>query len=277
MDPTQDLNHIDGHGYILDRNHLAACRLNLQHYLWKEALGFTIEPSIPIPKNATIADVACGTGLWLLDAARLLPDAKLHGFDIDLSQAPHSDWLPSIITLEKWNLFEDIHPHWEGKFDFVHVRLLVLVLSGENRQPFVDRLLKLLKPGGYIQWDELDCFHMHIRKVDPAIDSPALDQLYDLCNSLGRHEWTMQIPELLSEAGFEHARLTEVGDAPYIARAFNEQHMLTMEEIAAGMIRVGKKELANRVLTWVGEAHAESVNGAVLCIPRVVVVARKPL
>jgi SAM-dependent methyltransferase len=158
MAAIQDLNEIDGQGYILDRNHLAACRLNLQHYLWKEALGFTIEPSIPIPQNANVADVACGTGLWLLDAARLLPGAQFSGFDIDLSQAPHPDLLPSSITLKEWNLFENIHPHWEGQFDLVHVRLLVLVLSGETRKSFVECLLKLLKPGGYIQWDELDCY-----------------------------------------------------------------------------------------------------------------------
>ncbi|CAI6267854.1 unnamed protein product [Periconia digitata] len=265
MAATQNLNDIDGQGYILDRNYLAACRLNLQHYLWREALGFTIDPLIPVSENADIADVACGTGLWLLDAARLLPNAKLRGFDLDLSQAPHSNWLPSTITLEKWNIFEDIDPHWEGQFDLVHIRLLVLVLSGETRQPFVNRLFKLLKPD------------MHVRKVNLAIASPALDQLYELCNSFGRHEWTLQIPELLAEAGFEQARLTEVGDAPHFARAFNEQHMMTMEEIAEGMARLGKTELANRTLRLIRDAHPESVNGATLCIPRVVVVARKPL
>jgi SAM-dependent methyltransferase len=156
MATPQDLNDINGLGYILGRKYMAACRLNLQHYLWKEALGFTIEPSIPIPKKAAIADIACGTGLWLCDAARLHLDAKLVGFDLDPSQAPHPDWLPPNVILSQWNIFEDINPLWEGQFDFIHVRLLVFVLSGEKMQPFVDRLLKLLKPGGYIQWDDLD-------------------------------------------------------------------------------------------------------------------------
>ena len=158
MAATQNLSDIDGQGYILARNHLAACRLNLQHYLWKEALGFTIDPRIPVSENATIVDIACGTGLWLLDASRLLPNAKLHGFDLDLTQAPHSSCLPSTITLEKWDIFEEIQPDWEGQFDFVHIRLLVLVLSGEIKKPFMGRLLRLLKPGGYVQWDELDCY-----------------------------------------------------------------------------------------------------------------------
>lgn len=118
---------------------------------------------------------------------------------------------------------------------------------------------------------------MHIRKVDPTIASPALDQLYELCDSFGRHEWTLKIPELLVKAGFEQADMTEVGDAPYMARAFNEQHMLTMEEMSSGMMRLGKTELANRMMRLVADAHAEAMNGATLCIPRIVVVARKPL
>jgi hypothetical protein len=118
---------------------------------------------------------------------------------------------------------------------------------------------------------------MHVRKVDPSTATPALDKLHGLYNSAGRHQWTPKIPNLLAEAGFADVKLTEVGDAPYIARAFNEQHMLTIEEIAAGMAKVGNKELANRILRLVEDAHVESLKGAALCIPRVVVVAQKPL
>ncbi|KAF2656070.1 S-adenosyl-L-methionine-dependent methyltransferase [Lophiostoma macrostomum CBS 122681] len=279
MVAAQDLNDIDGQGYILNRNHLAACRLNLQHYLWKEAIGFLIEPSISLPDDASVADVACGDGIWLLDAyaSRLLPKAQLKGFDVDLSQAPHSNWLPSNITFNEWNIFEDIHPRWEGQFDFVHVRLLVLVLSGEARKPFVERLYKLLKPGGYLQWDELDPHHMHVRKIDDSIASPAMDQLRDICYSSGRQDWTLQIPELLSEAGFADTKMTEFGDPTYLARTFNELHMLTIEEMASGVARTGKRELAVRMQTLIGDANSEAINGVVLCIPRIVVVARRPL
>jgi hypothetical protein len=118
---------------------------------------------------------------------------------------------------------------------------------------------------------------MHIRKVDHSIASSAMDQLYDLCYSSGRHDWTLKIPEMLAEAGFENVKLTEIGDAPCLARAFNEQHMLTVEEMATGMARAGKREMAVRMLKLVGDAHSEAVKGVALCIPRIVVLGRNPL
>lgn len=85
MSLTQDLNDGSEHGYILSYDHRATSRLNLQHYLWKEALGYTVELSIPILENAHIADVSTGTALWLSHAANMHPTAHLTGFDLDLT------------------------------------------------------------------------------------------------------------------------------------------------------------------------------------------------
>jgi hypothetical protein len=80
-----DFHLVDDHGYPLEYSHRASVRLNLQHLLWRETFGFSIHPSIQVTatsgdgeKNDTalnIADVACGTGLWLMDVARELPRA----------------------------------------------------------------------------------------------------------------------------------------------------------------------------------------------------------
>lgn len=82
--PAVDWSLADGRGYVMDRSHIAACRLNLQHYLWKDALQFNIHPSINISNESVIADVATGTAAWLLDVASEFPGAKLDGFDYDL-------------------------------------------------------------------------------------------------------------------------------------------------------------------------------------------------
>ena len=39
-------------------------RLNLQHYLWKDQIGYLLHPSIPLSEieNPKIADVGTGTG-----------------------------------------------------------------------------------------------------------------------------------------------------------------------------------------------------------------------
>ncbi|KAF2256816.1 S-adenosyl-L-methionine-dependent methyltransferase [Trematosphaeria pertusa] len=263
-------------GYILDRSHLAACRLNLQHFLWGETFRFTIHPSITLPAKPAIADVACGTGLWLIDAAAQHPEARLHGFDIDLSQAPHPSWLPPNVKLSEWNIFDDIPDEWIGKFDLVHVRLLLLVFSGIDPKPFIEKLYRLLRPGGYLQWDELDCVNMHVRKIDRNIAAPALEGLRTMCYAEGRHDWVLQLRDMLSSAGFEAAALEKYGDNPTLARAYNDLHLHTMEEIATRLLQMRKEDEAAHVFGLIREGYGEAVNGAALCLPRIVCVARKP-
>ena len=126
---ANDWSLSDGKGYILnhDRSHAAASRLNLQFYLWKDALKYNIHPSIQpsLVPNALIADVASGSGMWLIDVSRQLPDAQLDGFDLVLRQVPHRKWLPANINFRFWNILEEIPDDLVGKYDYVHTRLLV--------------------------------------------------------------------------------------------------------------------------------------------------------
>lgn len=69
---------------MLERNHVASCRLNLQHYLWKAAIGYNVHPSIPISPGTVVADIAAGTGMWLVDMAQNYPKVQFEGFDNNL-------------------------------------------------------------------------------------------------------------------------------------------------------------------------------------------------
>lgn len=52
--------------YRLNRDVLASTRLNMQHYIWKEAIGCILHPSIQLSgPNISIADVGTGTGYFL--------------------------------------------------------------------------------------------------------------------------------------------------------------------------------------------------------------------
>lgn len=48
--------------------------------------------------------------------------------------------------------------------------------------------------GGYLQWDELDCVNMKVKKVDPDIQAPALDQIREMCYANGRYNWSRCSP-----------------------------------------------------------------------------------
>lgn len=273
----------DGHDYLFDKSHMEACRLNLQHMLFREVFQFSIHPSIQLPASSSsepvkIVDVAAGTCLWMLDVAREIPTAQLDGTDIDLAKAPHASWFPdNIAGMHSWNIFEDPPPNLVGKYDFVHVRLLVLVLSGGlDTKPVLRRLLQLLKPGGTLQWDDLDCVNMHVRKANPSVSASALDEICTLCYSAGRHDWVLELPQMLESEGFQHAQMYHYSEGPTMTRAFNDFHMFTMDEFAASLMRIGKTDAAKKLYRLIGEGYKESAGGAALCIPRVVVVARRP-
>ena len=69
---------------MLECSHIASCRLNLQHYLWKAAIGYSVHPSVPISPTAVVADIAAGTGMWLVNMAQSYPTVQFEGFDNNL-------------------------------------------------------------------------------------------------------------------------------------------------------------------------------------------------
>jgi len=220
--------------------------------------------------------VACGTALWLIDVSREFPHCQLEGLEIDLTQAPHPGWLPSNVNLRHWDLLTDVPTGLEGKYDLVHVRLLVLILSGLDPMPVIRRLFQLVKPGGYLQWDELDCVNMCIKKADPSVAAPALEDIKEASHAGGRHDWVLELPRLLTENGFQDAKIDYYDEPLELVRAFNDQHLLTMEEFAAKLAGKGQTEAAARFAYLIQAGYQECVNGAALSIPRVVVVAKRP-
>jgi hypothetical protein len=57
---------------MLSHHFTSACRLNAKHYVWQQGLGFNLHPNIPFPNDGdAFADVAAGTGAWLLVGSAL--------------------------------------------------------------------------------------------------------------------------------------------------------------------------------------------------------------
>lgn len=118
------------------------------------------------------------TSIWLHDFARDKPKSiELHGFDISLDQVAAQPWLPQNIHMHTWNLFQEPPPQFLGYFDVVHVRLVTVVVRNNDPRPVLENLAKILKPGGYLQWDEVDTINCSIKTV-PGVSAPNLDKLF---------------------------------------------------------------------------------------------------
>ena len=178
--PRSDSERAGGHAYPLRDDYTAAARLNFQFFLWKESLRFNIHPTIPLPKHAWIADVATGTIIWLIDLAKEVDDSHLDGFDIVLDQAPPRQWLPVNIELRTWDIFSEVPHAFMEKYDIVHVRLLLFVVKDSDPCPILRNLIKMLKPGGYLQWDDYDSVNACVKTVDESLKVPAFHELFKM-------------------------------------------------------------------------------------------------
>lgn len=62
-------------------------------------------------------------------------------------------------------------------FDILHVRLITVVVKNNDPRPVLANLIKLLKPGGYIQWDEVDSMNCYVQLTDPRNSVNTVDRL----------------------------------------------------------------------------------------------------
>ena len=185
--------------YLLGHGSAESQRLNDQHDVWKKCvhivsavikrdspnimhcrnLGFTIHPRIlsSLPDAPNVADIGTGTGIWLLDIEKSHPSASMHGFDVSSEQLlyPESgrDNLKFSIADVRQPLSSELH----GTFDLVHVRLLVFALKQEDWPTCVRNLKQLLKPGGWLQWEEIDPSpYTAVLKSSPTTNTSVLSQ-----------------------------------------------------------------------------------------------------
>ena len=135
-------------GYALGRGYASSLRLNLQHRLLRELLGYDIHPSIlsshKLAQNPKIADIGAGTAQWLIDVNRLLPSAHLDGFDISKDQYPNNAWLPAQNSLQELDIMKPIPSSLEDQYDIVHVQLFLCVVQRDGPEHVLKQLYKLL-------------------------------------------------------------------------------------------------------------------------------------
>ncbi|KAF4762447.1 hypothetical protein HAV15_007720 [Penicillium sp. str.  len=147
--------------YMLDRDAAETQRLNNQHR-FLVGLSNLIHPSIPKDQLTAVADLGTGTGIWLEDVADLLPNKSvyLHGFDISSTQYPplHEIQRPgqNPIPLSVHNALAPFPAEHRGRYDLVHIRLLTAGLKQVDYIRVLANARDLLKPNGWIQWEEVD-------------------------------------------------------------------------------------------------------------------------
>lgn len=87
--------------------------------------------------------------IWLVDLANYLPpSAHIDGFDIDVTQCPPKEWLPSNVSVHTVDCLAPLPQHLLEKYDIVHVQLFHLAVHNNDPGPIIQNLLGLLSEAG---------------------------------------------------------------------------------------------------------------------------------
>lgn len=164
-------------------------RLEFQHRLFSRLTNGQLPDHVrehlktagPAP---AVADIATGTGAWLRDLAVDLPSSsRLDGFDFDPSK--FSDRVPLNVKLSQADMFEPFAKELHGQYDLVHVRLVMYAVKTDQWEALATNLMTLLKPGGWLLWEEMSYSSWNAIPLTKAIfDWLSLEVRYSI--SLGR-------------------------------------------------------------------------------------------
>ena len=129
-------------------------RLDSQHEAIKHAImdGRLIHASIPVTQiRSAIADLACGTGIWLNDVADTLfadshatgkSSPMLIGFDVN-DRAFNPNPGPGVQLVQQ-DCTKPFDTSYVGRFDLVNIRGLAYALSGQSLSRVIGNAVQLL-------------------------------------------------------------------------------------------------------------------------------------
>lgn len=96
--------------------------------------------------------------------------------------------------------------YMHGKYDLVHARLLVVAMLPGDWEIVLRNLAKLLKPGGFLQWEEGEFLNASWEKSNPTSRTEKSKTLHSVFRSALHerftHGWNT-LPDLMRAAGLE--------------------------------------------------------------------------
>ncbi|KAL5364273.1 S-adenosyl-L-methionine-dependent methyltransferase [Aspergillus floccosus] len=220
-------------GYILGRNISESVRLDAQHLLLTYHCGYVLHPHICVSESMNIAEVGTGTGRWLLDVARAVPETvQLDGFDVSDSQFPPRRMWPPNVTMSALNSLQDPPLHLRGKYNVVHLRMWTCIIQQNDPTPLIRHAKSLLKPGGYIQWEDADLGNHIICGERAENFSKMMRRLYDAARI--QHSWLAELPKHLMREGLAVVEFQERNfAAPLVPLCINTYIMAHFDIIQA--------------------------------------------
>lgn len=229
----------------------------------------------------------------MLETAKQFQSSQvdLLGLDITASNFPNAAWLPDNVKFQVWDAYSELPTELEGTFDVVHLRALYSTVSGNNVDPLLSNCLQMLKPGGYLQWDESDASTLTCFTPNASVKVDACKQIVAVQDFSARMftkmlpDWLHNLKSTLEERECEIVAHDEFDPDKRLARAWTDNMLLVWRSMVAlipeqemplppGMGLPEKLSRA-RFSALFKEAIEETQNGAMIGMKNDVYVAKK--
>lgn len=231
------------------RNFKSSARLHLQHFLVQNTIGYLVEPTIEKlvvePRQSPqlkVADLACGNGIWLNELCSTLTraniSAQLDGFDINPINFPNPTCLPTSMSLKQLDILAKPFPvELIGVYGIVHIRAFASVVSSGDFTPILFVASQLLKPGGYLQWEECRGDRIIVESPSPEISKVACDTvvqvLKDGLQAKGiRTDWVDVLGAHFGQYGFQDTRQHRHENRKQDLKGWTEDYLMIWDELA---------------------------------------------
>lgn len=170
------------------------------------------------------------------------------------------------------------------------MRLVAVVVKDMQPGRILANVAQLLKPGGYLQWEEhytadAKVIHGSRGRVPPAGEFPGVDRLKHLMADplstsdgskplLGSRDWLTTLDRTLEDGGFEEVRRIVYPDAPVMGMFWNDVYVASVEEFALQMLKVDPG-LGKELQEMIERIEKEKRQGAWLSNPKAVFLGKR--
>ncbi|KAL9561406.1 hypothetical protein ACKAV7_014761 [Fusarium commune] len=231
------------------RNFRTSARLHLQHLLFQNTLeGLVLEShignSLSSATDIRVADLGCGNAVWLCDLHHALSAVKpgvnlqLQGFDINPLNFPAAPFLPKSIKLSTLDvLARPLPAELQGIFDVVHVRAFLSIIRHGDLAPLLTSVLALLKPGGWLQWEETRADKFVAASPSPNVSKEACDTLISIIDAGGKASglnfaFLDSLETHVIRHGFEDVQVRHIDKRTSDLKAWTEDYLMVWEELS---------------------------------------------
>ncbi|KAI6093856.1 hypothetical protein F4821DRAFT_274230 [Hypoxylon rubiginosum] len=271
------------------RNFRVSVRLHLQHFLHQHTIGHLLDPRVETSvigsQSLKIADLGCGNGMWLIELDTELSkkgiSAQLDGYDINPVNFPASVYLPEAVTLKQLDvLAKPVPTEMVGAYDVVHIRGFTSIVINSDVAPVLSMATALLKPGGWLQWEDVRSDGFRTESPSPEIGKTACDTLLHImmtgASARGlKGNWLDILDRHLEEYGLQDVHLQTYKSRKQDLKAWTEDFLMVLEDLH--VLFPSRREVPEAPMTaegWIvmfSKAVKETEQGVVIYQERLVI------